>query len=384
MELNDDFPGKLPLRPSISGPGLGSTTNQDGGFPGWGPFRREGDRVRLVPLRIIGLPLRESPGLSRTEEATNPSFRGKDNNGRLLTPPGWLEGHYRPRALTPAGTLALEQLGPMGEGFTAFPKGRFESLSDRRDHLAGKYAALDLLKRGLVCEVNGTFHHISHKHSLEELGEKAKQSMNPSDKFMEVKEILEWLAVGRSMTLDQYISLDPDNASKNVDLLWALENEKLVDRFHVKHGRGSWEAYTLSKSAWRYLRHDLVGLDERGFGPRRPIGCNRDFHELIQVDAIFWFEQMIKDAGGQVVDLKLEKALKGEIGFNEKGSYFDFRMNYINEDKMRGLIEVEVIGMSSWYRMSIKRNAIKSSPVYWSFSAHSDSIEMEKHVVIGR
>lgn len=383
MEPLDGIPQDLHQEANLAHSTTVDTSQADPGFSG---YRRADDLPRhtLVPLRAWGLPTRPNPELDKVEAEGLVVVANPATKVPRLRAPEWLRGSYRPKALTSAGAFALNQLSPAGDGLNPFPRCRIANLEQRREYLAMRYVALDMLMRGLAFEVNGHFHHWEDLDHRSAIGNLAQMEMTPSNERMHELAMLSWLAICRMMSLDQVILLEPQNARNNVDLLWALEAKDLVTRFQVVHGLGRWDAYTLTDRTWRWMHHQYPELAKRGVGPRKLAGNNRDLHEALQVDALCWFIQDLTDAGGEVLDVWLDRALRREAYHGGGGGYRDFRLCSRNAKGLETIQEVEVIGVGSTYRTRGKREANRNCPVYCSYSAGGGRIEMGRHVSIGR
>jgi hypothetical protein len=384
MALCDGIHLGVAVKPSNGDLRRGALHDEDYGFPGYRLSAGEHERIVQVPLRMWGRPYPVLTFPAEAEAQPRPPKRVSRRAVAELGPPSWLQGVYRPRALTPVGALALERLAPMGGGLRGYPLKAMESLSVRRDFLAMRYVALDLLRMGLVYELNGSYHHIDSLPERDMLAWEAKYALPRSTSRIHETDLLAWLAVTRSLSLDQFVSIDPENAFNNVELMFELVRQRLVDVTPISLGKGKWDGYGLSASAWRWLRKEHPELQAQGFGPRRAIGSNRDLHESLQADAIMWFAHAVQDAGGEVVDVALERALKRE-GENLRGEkFFDVRLTHVNSLGLRGIQEIEVVGIGNHYRRRAKIDLMRSSPVYRSFSSHAGVIALGDHVSVGR
>ena len=311
---------------------------------------------------------------------------------KTLRAPKWLEGRYRPRLLTEAGLAALEQAAPGGPGIRPYPPKQVTSMKEMRDYLAQRYIAFDLLERGLVVESAGLYIH------QDNLGYGKDRDINRTHKgwwnylsnltrsksSVTELDLLKWLAIGRSMSIDQIISIDPDNAKNNIELLWILEKNKIVDRIRLFHGEGSWEAYSLSQKAWKNLTKEYPNIKEAGYGPHHSIGNNRDFHESLQVDALNWFITEIELGGGKIESIQLEGALRRKAMKNFEHSFLDFKIYHTPRNGITIPLEVEVIGVGSTYRSKSRMANLHSMPTIRTFSPQGHSINLGKNVVIGR
>jgi hypothetical protein len=395
-----DVPNPPILVDQPSGNGISQSPLDNDGFAfRWGSHgSSEAIRARLGPVRAFQV----YPGQgSQMKDVTSPSRHATKQPESPLkpTPPKWLMGNYKPRGLTQAGLAALEALGPEGEGFRAFPLTPLDSLEARRDMLAAKYTAMDLVQQGLAFEANGSYFPMREIHRRKNLGQLTILSLQHSGFYMDEMELLRWLALGRMLTLDQFIAIDPENAYNNVTVLREMADRRIVNAREVPMGKGTVEVWELGKPGWEYLcepRHfpELKGL---GYGPSRtkiPRHENlivqshhagrRDFHSLIQTDAILWFMHDIAIRGGRVSQILLERALVLDGGNQLGERRLDFRIYHEAPDGRQGTFDVEVVGVGSAYRSAAFKKNLRGSPAHRSFSAAPGKIELDRHISIGR
>lgn len=313
---------------------------------------------------------------------------------REFRSPRWLEGKYRPRALTAVGSAALEKLGPGGEGLSVYPIEELASLAARRDYLARRYIGLDLLRQGLVVESLGTYFNAAARRSGGRgggpisLGLLALSQLQESTDCMDERELLLWLGMGRAMTLDQIISLDPENARNNRKLLQEFENSGVLRRDHLSFPKGVIGCYLLEPKGWKWLQKEYPDIGLRGFGPRRLGIGNRDHHETLITDALIFFIHETVAQGGTVLDISLERGLRREnttrAGVPKGERYPDFRIRYETERGLREFFDVEVIGIGSGYRGRPWKDRIQGQTLTRIFSSASTRIQIGDDVVIGR
>jgi hypothetical protein len=384
MEPRDELFKGLQVELDQSLPGIASHDSEGYGFSGYGQFMGRNPGQASVPLRYWGVPDRVDLKIEESEAQQSGDSPITSVSEKQPKPPKWLEGTYRPKALTEAGALALNLLGPGAEGLSPVPSTQLSSLVERRRWLAMRYVALDLLQLGLVFEINGHYKHIDDLENRDTVGFWAKMKLTRSNSRMHEQDMLAMLAVGRMMSLDQIILAQPEHARNNAELLWAMESTGLVERHQVVHGKGKWEAYGLTDKSWRWLHREYPDLSRLGIKSRRPTGKNRDYHESLQVDALGWFQQELVDAGGVVRKIYLDRALRQIANQNGGGGYLDFRLYYRNALGLEGLEEIEVIGLGSSYRSRSRLDAIQHCAVHCSYSAGGHRIAMGSHVCIGR
>lgn len=313
-----------------------------------------------------------------------------------LRPPRWLAGTYRPRALSEAGVRALECLAPDGMGLCGYTEDPITSQAMRRDVLASRYAALDMVERGHAFEVGGTYHHSVRKPRLDDLREQAIRSLRQSNQQVDETKLQLWLAVGRVMTMDQIIELDPENAYNNISLLQEFKVNGDVNRQTVALGHGSIEVWFLEKRAWDRLVASCPVLDEWGYGPLRFVSGPANgriastcrglhlLHHLIQFDAIQWFADQVIERSNRVTGIFLERWLKSANENAPGERYLDFQINFEAPDGRMSCFAVEVIGKGHSYRSRDKKKYIQSTPVHRSFSSSAHQINLDYHVSIGR
>jgi hypothetical protein len=290
----------------------------------------------------------------------------------------------------------LESLAPDGTGGCGYPFAPLRTLSARRDLLGARYAALDMVQRGLAFEVLGTYHHVTRKPDEGRIRSWAFSMLPQSHDAMDSIELLVWLATYRIATLDQIATLDPENAGNNVLLLMEWEREGLVRRAKVPLGMGEIEIWFLGKRAWDRVRSEYIDLEERGLGPlggalTRANGmisssCSGCWilHHLHQVDAIAWFRHQLQSAGGRMIGVALDRALRTGMDGEALTHYLDFRVEYVNHLGIQNAFHVEVVGTGSNYRSLAKKDIIKASPVNYRYSSVVTKKPHERFVNIGR
>lgn len=365
------------------------------GFTAWSALSDPAEvRRRLSPVRAFPpVPIVVPP-----RSSAPPPPKPKLPKAGPLRPclPAWLGNTYRPRAVTLAGVRAMEALGPQGEGLRAFPLEMPSTLSERRDLLAAKYVALDLLRRGHVFEVCGSFYNAALWEHHDVLGGKSIQSFPESQARMAPLELLEWLAICRIATLDQILWIDPINGGNTAMLLLELLEKKLVATHAVRFGLGSIDVWALSDKGWAWVRTQAIEAEARGFGPLRShrrgadpdtaadcVGHNA-WHHLAQVDAILWFWARLKLRGAVVTGIWLDRALATEGGMKQGGHFLDFRMHWETAAGLMGSFDVEVFGQGHSYRGKAFQDRIRGCVAHRSFSASSARNVLGDHVVIGR
>lgn len=370
-------------------------TLQDGwDRPVWRwPMPQPEVRARLSPVRFH----REDPQPLEEDESQLPHPCLEIMSLGRPPVPSWLEGSYRPRALTAVGVQALERLGPGNEGLRGFPREPLATLAERRDLLAARYLAWDMVARGVAVEAGGVYHHKSPTTpSLEALAFRARWAFLSSSYYMDERELLTWLGIFRLATLDQLLTLDPENARNNHTLLAELKDRGLVSTLRVPMGEGSLEVWQLTPRGWRYIARAYPEMRPRGMGPLHPLSGDEPailsscatgrhaLHALLQVDAIQWFGHMIRAQEGQVTNLYLERVLMREGGNRRGGRFLDFRVAYELANRAAGSFDVEVIGTGHDYRSWACQDYIRKGAAHGSFSGASSRIELGRHVCIGR
>lgn len=311
--------------------------------------------------------------------------------------PKWLPSSYHARALTQVGADALADLGPDGPGILGYPTSPMKSLQERRDMLAARYAAHDMIRLGHAVEVRGAYYfRKDSKDGADHLADAFKR-MQRSDGQMDLYEMGKWLAVYRMATLDQIFTLDPENEFNNFQLLSEMEDRGFAIRSQVRFGKGRIDIWSLGPDLWGDLKSRYSEMETRGFGPLppamiRPNGMvntggrrNVFLHPLLQVDAIQWFIHEAELNQNVVKALMLERYLRRN-GENEPGHrYLDFRLMIQGPFGASLPTDVEVIGLGSQYRSREKKAYIRSSSiVHKSFSSTPHKIELLNHVCIGR
>lgn len=381
----------FPIRPGHQPDEMGLV--EDPGTAGllWWRGDPEEARKRLSPVRALRsdpMPIDKSSHSDREAAAPKEWLREKA--------PDWAGRRYRPKTLTGAGVAAIEQMGPDGDGFKGFPESPMPSMRAHRDLLAGRYAAWDLVARGQVKEVGGVYYHFTKAPNPDVRELRTRLNLPISDFYLDPVEQMIWLAISRLMTLDQFISLDPSNARTNIEMLMELRDSQLVSSLRVPMGRGSLEVWQLTDKGWRWIRSKYMDMASRGYGPRRRISPFEDdiittcktgryaLHSLLQTDALQWFVQELTSQGHRVRGIFLERALMREALTVEDRRFLDFRVAYEKANYAWGSFDVEVLGTGHSYREKQRKDYLRSSPVFRTFSGASSHIELGWHVCIGR
>lgn len=384
----------LPIRPGHQPDEMGLVDDPRTAGLLWWRGDPEEVRKRLLPVRAY----RSDPMPIIPAEEGNHSDREAATSEPWLREmaPAWARRRYRPKTLTGAGVAAIEQMGPDGEGFKGFPRSSMASMQAHRDLLAGRYAAWDLVALGLVKEVGGIYYHFTKAPSPDARELRTRLKVPVSDFYLDPVEQMIWLALSRLMTLDQFISLDPGNARTNIEMLLELRDSQLVSSLRVPMGRGSLEVWQLTDKGWRWIRGKYMDMASRGYGPRRRLSPFEDgiittcktgryaLHSLLQTDAIQWFVQELTNQGHRIRGIFLERALMREALTIEDRRFLDFRVAYEKTNFAWGTFDVEVIGTGHSYREKGRKDYLRSSPVFRTFSGASSHIELGWHVCIGR
>jgi hypothetical protein len=299
--------------------------------------------------------------------------------------------------LTEHGAAALVSLGPGGPGILGYPTSNPTSLLDRRDMLAARYAAHDLIRLGYAVEVTGTYHFRKDSMDYDRLRADAYRQMPRSDGQMNRYEMGNWLAIYRVATADQIFMLKPEDAYNNFQLLLELESQDKVRRSHVRMGQGTIEIWYLGPKFWRELIHEHPEMEHKGLGPlrsamTRPNGMvstagrsNAFGHPLLQVDAIQWFIHEAELYGLEVTDLQLERSMRQGVEDQRGQKFMDFRLWTRGPGGPSLPKDIEVIGTGSQYRSRAKKDYVASSKtLHRSFSDTPNKIELIDHICIGR
>ena len=311
--------------------------------------------------------------------------------------PKWLPSSYRPKMLTEYGAAALASLGPNGPGILGYPTSSLTSLLDRRDILAARYTAHDMIRFGYAIEVMGTYYFRKDPMDYDLLRADAYRRMPRSDGRMNRYELGHWLANYRVATADQIFMIEPENAYNNFQLLLELERQDKVRRSQVRMGQGTIEIWYLGPKVWRELNQEHPEMESKGFGPMRsamlrPNGMvstaghsNAFGHPLLQVDAIQWFFHEAELYGMEVTDLQLERSLRREVEDQHGHRFLDFRLWTRGPGGPSLPKDIEVIGTGSQYRSKAKKAYVASSKtLHRSFSDTPHQIELVDHICIGR
>lgn len=358
----------------------------------WSGPDLEGLRKRLSPVRMTA----HYP--ASILDTSPDDFYAEDKEHDLrCSAPSWLEGTYRPKSLTRAGLDALEKLGPGGGGFLGIPHEEPETLADRRQMLAARYVAWDMVARGLAVESAGLYRHVSNDKGLSsDFGLLERQlSLGITEDGMDPWHLVAHLAMMRLATLDQILALDPSNAGNNLRTLRELQGQVFATQ-RIPFGRGALEVWSLTRKAWTLLQSHHPHLKDWGWGPFRRLkpydpsiltSCTygmRALHPLLVGDAIAWFRHGMAMCGSRMTDVWHDRALAVEAKQVGERAYMDLRLFYEHPSGVRGCMELEVIGIGGRYRSKAHKAWVHKSPVHASYSSSAARIDLGRHVCIGR
>ena len=159
-----------------------------------------------------------------------------------------------------------------------------------------------------------------------------------------------------------------------------MTREKLATGEPAKLGSGELTTLALTERGWSEVQRVWPESAELGYGPRKPLGQNREYHEQAVGDAIAYFEHEIRLQGGLLLDLRLDKALRRE----GSGQLHlpDLRFRY---EKCEGKIltlDVEVVGVGIGYgRQDREAKSLSGNMRLYDPSGRTTG---EPHVSIGR
>ena len=270
--------------------------------------------------------------------AAGPSARDlEESQGRMRITalPKWLDGHYRPKGLTPMGREFLESLSPelvvVSGGVTPLQEKAWISLEERMGYLQRKYMALDLVRKGLAVEADGQFWPRVLEREAQMAAIRAlerRRDMGDEGSPMGPDEALVWLAAYREAAWDQIRALHPQDAKKVDALMQALMDQGLVDERRVKMGLGSLGTLRLTPRGFDAFKV-LPGSEEflrRGFGPRKTGRGIGELHEQAVGDGIGYFGHEVQSLGGVVTGITLDPGLRRE--YLGSKHYPDLRVEY--------------------------------------------------------
>jgi len=240
---------------------------------------------------------------------------------RISALPKWLDGHYRPKGLTPMGREFLESLAPdlvvVSGGVTPLHEKSWVSLEDRMSYLSRKYLALDLVRRGLAVEADGKFWPRALEREAQMAAIRAlerRRDMGDDGSPMGPDEALVWLAAYREAAWDQIRALHPQDAQKTDALMQALMDQGLAEERRVRLGQGSLGTLRLTPRGFDAFKV-MPGAEEflrRGFGPRKTGRGIGELHEQAVGDGIGYFGHEVQSLGGVVTGITLDPGLRRE------------------------------------------------------------------------
>lgn len=299
--------------------------------------------------------------------------------------PAWCRSFYQPRGLTMCGVEIMQDLDPSGPART-FPLGYGNpnrSLEDRLQYLARRHTALDLVKKGKAIQVGGYYLHLFRANEWESLLKKWCREMPSGGVRIEREELLQWLAIYRRPSLDQILALAPDAMQETWEDLDRLARDKWLDTSPVQLGLGRIETVALTANGWAQVRRAHPVAEASGWGPRRPLPQNREFHEQVVGDAVTYALHELKDFSARPFAVILDTALRRLY----LGAPFipDLRVDYTTEGGHPSHYLMEVEGGGSDYRGQHHRAKLASSGQFRVFGArHSAAGEGGAGVFIRR
>lgn len=298
--------------------------------------------------RILGM----GPSDHRWNPQEERSGEERDGGQRAnkARPAEWLKGAYRPRNLTEIGALATEELRPGGPGLITVGQDDWRDLEDRKAYLSRRYVGLDLLRKGLVVEVLGTYWNREDKRPKEKVQAEVMARLSGGEPHTTREDLMCWAACFRRMSLEHLYSLDPQGAKENLIRAMEMVEQGVFEAREVQIGEGHLTTLGMTRRGWKEFRKEFPEAEERGLGPREPLGRNLELHEQAVGDALGYFAHEIQAKGGEVVGVWLDRSLRRMHLGDDKVR--DLRIEFVNRLGLRTLAEVEVVGVSNAYRMA--------------------------------
>jgi hypothetical protein len=153
------------------------------------------------------------------------------------------------------------------------------------------------------------------------------------------------------------------------DELDRLASEGLLLMEHVEMGAGRLETVSLTKKGWKELLVAHQYASTWGWGPRRPLPQNREFHEQVVGDAVAYALHELVSMEAKPVGVLLDSALRRiYLGM----PYIpDLRLDFEDRLGVPGHYLLEVEGRGSDYRGLRHAEKMNSAGLFRGFSVRS-------------
>lgn len=326
----------------------------------------------------------EVPELGGLVDAYGTPFATKEARAPRPEAPKWCRQFYQPRGLSSKGVEIMKDLDPKGGGQT-FPLGYENpngSLADRLDYLARRYTAMDLVRKGQAFQVGGYYVHLSRSREGLALLTKWVKSMPSGGAPLEHEELMQWLALYRRPGLDQILALAPEAIGETWEQLEKLTRDRWIEVAQVQLGEGKLETLCLTKKGWDKVRQTHPDAEGSGWGPRRPLPQNREFHEQVVGDAATYALHELGDFEAQPFSVLLDPALRRlYLG----APYIpDLRLDYFDRAGVESHYLMEVEGGGDDYRGRHHRAKLHSAGQFRVFGARLSASAKEGGVFVRR
>jgi len=262
----------------------------------------------------------------------------------------------------------MRDLDPAGRG-TAFPLGYGdpnEGLQARMDYLARRHTALDLMRKGEAFSVGGYYAHISRLPDAGRLLKEWYQKMPSGGPGIDREELLQWLGLYRRPSLEQILALAPAGMRDTWDELDQMATEGMLQMSHVEMGKGRLETVALTPKGWKKMLETHEDAKAWGWGPRRPLPQNREFHEQVVGDAVSYALHELDTMTAKPIGVLLDPALRRLY----LGAPYvpDLRLDFEDRLGVPGHYLMEVEGRGSDYRGRGHREKMDSAGMFRAFS----------------
>ena len=321
-------------------------------------------------MLLVAPPLDDPP---RLVDQFGQSLASGDDKKPRPKAPEWCRSFYRPRGLTDLGVQIMRDLDPRGAG-KAFPLGYGDpnrTLQDRLDYLARRHTALDLVKKGRAFSVGGYYHHISRVGEGVKLLKDWWKEMPSGGAPLDHEELLQWLAIYRRPSIEQILALAPGAMRETWEDLDRLTRDKCLEVQSVQLGLGTIETVALTEKGWAHVRAKHPEAKASGWGPRRPLPQNREFHEQVVGDAVTYALHELKGYEAEPFSVLLDPALRRLY----LGAPFipDLRLDYTSQMGVNAHYLMEVEGGGDDYRGHHHREKLSSGGEFRVFGTHGSA-----------
>lgn len=355
---------------------------------GWGTFQGRQDPDSMICEPKMDARLRPLPSLMPKRMGLREGHSGVFlPSSRRPENPEWCRSFYRPRRLTHDGSSVLRLLDPDGMGKVEpliLGEVPHASLKARERFLARRYTAIDLLMKGYAFEEVGQYFHISKIREREELRNQRLAQLGGADSSMPTEQhLLQWIGVLRRASWEQLFAIEPYAKRSLVDRVDDLCFRGFLSTAPIHLGRGEVETITLTKKGMKAVMEWVPQAEMWGWGPRKPLPDNREYHEQVVGDAVaYQIHAVTADMKTSPSSVWLDRGLRRLCQGME--SVPDVRIGFELLPGIETYFDVEAEGIGTRYRASGHEAKLQGAKIFRVFSTTGGKVQGGNHVLIGR